>query len=203
MLFHPRANGFTEGFYVVAGGATGVDEEIAVHFGHLRAPDPQAPASGGVDQLPGALTERILERRAAGLFTNRLRGFAVVLHLVHTLSDFRRRRDPPAKARRGENNRTVDATVAVSEFHIRIRKRTLVAVATKTNCFDQDVFNLNAVGAGIHAQRAADGAGNTEQEFQAGQTAGGRCLGHALVERGGSGADDIALRGGLAKAARR
>src|SRR4051812_2767136 len=111
MRFHPRANGFTKGFDVVAGGAAGVDQEIAVHFGHLRAPDPQAPAAGRVDQLPGALAWRILERRAAGLFTYRLRGFAVVLHLVHTLSDFRGRRDPPAKARRGKNNRAIDATV--------------------------------------------------------------------------------------------
>ena len=65
------------------GGVAGVDEEIAVHFRHLRAADAQAAAAGGIDQFPGAVAGRVLEGRAAGLFADRLRGLAMGLHLVH------------------------------------------------------------------------------------------------------------------------
>ena len=104
----------------MAGRVAGVDQEIAVHFRDLRAADAQAPAAGGVDQLPGAVARRILEGRAAGLFADRLRGLAMVLHLVHPRADRLRRGDQPAKARRGENDGRIDAAVAIDEFHVGI-----------------------------------------------------------------------------------
>src|SRR5580692_642989 len=97
MIFHPRANGFAEGLDIMPGRVTGVDQKIAVHFRYLGAPDAQAPAAGGVDQLPGAVTGWILEGRSAGLFADRLRGFAVVLHLVHPRPDRLGRREAPTK----------------------------------------------------------------------------------------------------------
>ena len=61
-----------------------------------------------------------------------------------------------------------------------------VALAVDAGRLNQHVLGLGAVGAGIHAQRAADGAGNAEIEFKAGEI--GRCRGfrHALVERSGA-----------------
>ena len=46
-----------------------------------------------------------------------------------------------------------------------------------------------AIGAGIHAQRAADGAGNAGEEFQAGDARLGRRARDVEVERRGTGAD--------------
>ncbi len=82
-------------------------------------------------------------------------------------------------------------------------KTCLRAVAADADSLDQDIAGLAAVGAGIHPQRAADGAGDAEEEFHAADTGGRRGLRHALVERGGAGADDIAGRTGLAESPRR
>src|SRR5229473_2466706 len=113
----------------MAGRVTRVDQEIAVHFRYLGAADAQAPATRGVDQLPGAVTGRVLECRAAGFFADRLRGLAVVLHLVHPRPNFIRRGNPPTKACRGKNHGSIDAAVAVDEFHVRIGKNMFLAVA--------------------------------------------------------------------------
>src|SRR6266481_3058073 len=185
----------------MAGRVTGVDQEIAVHLRYLRAADAQAPATGGVDQLPGALIRWILECRAAGLFADRLRGFTVVLYLVHPRPNLIRGCDASTKARRGKNDGSVDAAVAIGEFHIRIGKNTFFAVAADADSLDQDIPGLRAVGAGVHAQRAADGAGDAEEKFQPADV-GRRCrFRHALVERGRAGADDIAIGAGFAETA--
>ena len=185
------------------GRVTGVDQEIAVHFRHLRAADAQAAAAGGVDQLPGAVAGRILEGRAAGLFADRLRGFAVVLHLVHPRPDRVRRGDGAAKARRGENDRRDRRRCCGRRISCRRwSNRMFAAVAADAGRLDQHVLGLGAVGAGIHAQRAADGAGDAEEEFQPAEIGRRRRLGDALVERGGAGADDIAVGAGFAEAAR-
>src|SRR5438128_8009369 len=104
------------------GGVTGIDEEIAVHFRHLRSADTKAPAAGGVDQFPGAVAGRILEGRSPGLFADRLRGLAMGLHLGHPRADRFRRADAAAKPRRGKDDRTLDAAVAVDELHPGIVK---------------------------------------------------------------------------------
>ena len=47
-----------------------------------------------------------------------------------------------------------------------LREDVLLAVAADAGRLDQHVLGLAAIGAGIHPQRAADGAGNAEEEFQ-------------------------------------
>src|ERR1700730_12626194 len=131
----------------MAGRTASVDQEIAVHFGHLRAADAQTSTTGGVDQLPGAVARWILEGRAAGLLTDRLRGFAVVLHRVHPRANRIRRGDQPAKARRGENDGSIDPAVAIDEFHVGVVESMFPAVAADAGSLDQDVFGLGAVGA--------------------------------------------------------
>ena len=68
MLFYPFADGFAQGFDVARRGLSSVDKKIAVHFRYLRAADAMATHPGGINQFPGTLTRRILERRATGLF---------------------------------------------------------------------------------------------------------------------------------------
>ena len=78
-------------------------------------------------------------------------------------------------------------------------KPDLLAVAADAGRLDQHILGLGAIGAGVHAQRAADRAGNAEEEFQPAEIGRRRGLGDALVERGRAGADDIAVRAGLAE----
>ena len=96
----------------------------------------------------------------------------------------------------------IDAAVAIDELHVGIVEQMLLAVATDADGLDQDILGLGAIGAGVHAQRAADGAGNAEEEFQPADIGRRRRLRHALVERGRAGADDIAVGAGLAETAR-
>src|SRR4051794_27611293 len=120
--FNPLAHGFTQRFNIIPGGVTGIDEEIAVHFRDLRPAHAQAPAAGGVDQFPGAVAGGILEGRPSGLFANWLSRFAVGLHLVPPRANGLGVRDRAAKTRRGEDDRRVDAAVAVDELHVGIAK---------------------------------------------------------------------------------
>src|SRR3569832_2789863 len=62
----PLAHSLTELFDVVCRGVAGVDQEVAMHFGDLRTTELETTAAGGVDQLPGRVSRRILEGRAAG-----------------------------------------------------------------------------------------------------------------------------------------
>ena len=77
----------------------------------------------------------------------------------------------------------------------------LLAVAPDAARLDQHVLGLAAIGARIHAQRATDGAGNAEVEFEPADIGGGGNLRHALVEGGGSRGDDVAARARLAEGA--
>ena len=72
-----------------ADGIAVVDQEVAVHLGHLGAADAQAATARGVDQLPGAGARRVLEGGAAGALLDRLVGLAIVGDLVHLLQDLR------------------------------------------------------------------------------------------------------------------
>ena len=58
---------------------------------------------------------------------------------------------------------------------------------------DQNIFGLAAIGAGVHPQRAADGAGNAEVEFEPANVAPRPRFRDALVERGGAGAHGVAI----------
>src|SRR2546423_15169949 len=119
----------------MAGSTTRVDQEIAVHFRHLRAADAQTAAARGLDQLPGAMVRRILEGRATGLFADRLRVFAVVLHLVHPRANHFRRGDGATKARGGKNDGSVDGAVAIDELHVSICEPMLPAAPIDGSCF--------------------------------------------------------------------
>ena len=77
------------------------------------------------------------------------------------------------------------------------------AVTSDCRCLDQHVLGLAAIGSGVHAQRAADGAGNAEQEFEAADIRRRRCFRDALVKRGRACGHDVTLGARLAETARR
>ena len=69
---------------------------------------------------------------------------------------------------------------------------------------DQPLARLDAIGAGVHAERAADGAGNAVEEGEAAEPLLEREGGEPLVGQRGAGADAIlAFRRRLAEALRR
>src|SRR5438045_2766087 len=72
-LQDPRPHRLAEQFDVVAARGSSVDQEITVHFRHLRSADGQAPASGLINQFPGPRPRRIGECRPTGLFPDWLR----------------------------------------------------------------------------------------------------------------------------------
>src|SRR5215831_14298498 len=75
-LLHAFPHGLAQCLDVGCGRGAEIDQEIAVHFRHLRIADLEAAAAGGVDELPGLVPWRILEGRAAGAALDRLRRFA-------------------------------------------------------------------------------------------------------------------------------
>src|SRR5689334_23571693 len=86
------ANIFAEAFDVGGARRAGIDQEIGVLFADLRAAASYAPHAGFIDQLPsgkllaiGAV--RVLEGGAAGLFADRLTGFALGGDFGHTRAD--------------------------------------------------------------------------------------------------------------------
>src|SRR5437764_7411894 len=66
ILLHALAHGLAQRLDVGGGGTAEVDQEIAVHLRHLGVAELEAPAAGGVDELPGLMSRRVLEGRAAG-----------------------------------------------------------------------------------------------------------------------------------------
>ena len=66
---------------------------------------------------------------------------------------------------------------------------------------DQHVLGLAAIGAAVHAQRAADAAGNAAQERQPGDAGFLRRARHFHIEHRGAGTDLAALDDDLAEAA--
>src|SRR3569623_3411814 len=107
----------------------------------------------------------MLEGRTAGLLADRLRGFAMLLHLVHPMANSLGLRDLPAIQRRGEDDRRIDTMAAVDELHVRIAEREFLAAARDAMCLHQHVPGLAAIGACIHALRAADRTRNSVIEF--------------------------------------
>ena len=59
---------------------------------------------------------------------------------------------------------------------------------------DQNILGLAAIGAAVHAQRAADGAGNAAEEREAGEAGLLRLARHHGVEHGAARGDAIASR---------
>src|SRR6266550_442593 len=90
MLLDAPAHRLAQRFDISGGGAAEIDEKIAVHLRHLRVAHLQAAAARRVDELPGFMAGRVLERRAAGAAFDRLGCFARFGDFVHLGGDLGR-----------------------------------------------------------------------------------------------------------------
>jgi hypothetical protein len=71
--------------------------------------------------------------------------------------------------------------MAIAVTHVRIRKHMPVALAVDGIHLDQALARLAAIGAGIHARRTADAAGNAVVEMEAANAVIHRHRGDVLV----------------------
>src|SRR3569833_1244495 len=152
----PLAHALTECFYIMGGGVAGIDQEVAMHLGHLGAADCQAAAARRIDQLPGAVARRVLKGRDAGHLANRLRGLAMRLLLGHARPDHLSRRGYSAEASGYEDQCRIEAVRAIGVLLAGIVDAMAVALPVQRRRLDQDVLGLAAIGASVHPQRAAD-----------------------------------------------
>src|SRR6185312_17007136 len=153
------AHRLAERLDVGGGCAAEIDEEVAVQLGDLRVAGLEPAAAGLVDHLPGIVAGRVLEGRAAGAVA-RLRGLALVLDRGHLDGDRVRVAGFALKDGGGEDHVLRHRTVPVREPHVRVRIGAQVAHAVDAARRDENVPGLAAIGAAVHAQRAADGAGD-------------------------------------------
>src|SRR5581483_4901319 len=180
MLEDAPAHLLAQALDVGGAGVAGVDEEIRVLLRDHGAAAAETAAAGAVDQLPGLVSRRIGEGRAAGARANRLARAALRLDLGHPLLDPRRiaRRSPQHGA--GEDPILGNAAVAVGEPHLGRCELVPGAFGIERGCLHQHVLDLAPIGAGIHAQRAADRAGDAGEELEAGEP--GVARDHRAVE---------------------
>src|SRR5262249_490241 len=164
----PGAHRLAQPLDVLGGGVAVVDQEVAVHVRDLRTADAQAAAAGPVDEPPAALARRVFEGGAAGALLARLVRLAVLGPLVHVLEDRRLLPGAALVERLREDPVAGHAAVAVGHAQVRERQDVQVAPAVHRLGLDQRVLGLAAVGAGVHAQRAPNRAGNAPVEGEPG-----------------------------------
>ena len=159
MGFHSFANGFAENFDIGSSGATEVDQKIAVELGHLSATDCEPAAPGIVHEIPGAVTRRIFEGRAACAIA-RLTRFSLFFDRRHFGGDFFGRTGPPLQDCGGENHILRHAAVTILETHLTISELAQVPLTVNALSLNQNILGLAAIRTTIHAQRTADRPGN-------------------------------------------
>jgi hypothetical protein len=155
-LEHAASDLLAERFEIGGGRLAAIDEKVAVHGRNLGVAEAQAAAARLVDQLPGLHFRRVLERRAAGLLADRLRGFAGAGDALHLGFDRGRLARAALKHRGGEDDVLGRRTVTIGKAHVGARKDAPRAGPVEPMRFDQRVLDLAAVGAGVHHQRPAD-----------------------------------------------
>ena len=158
-------------------------------LGDHGAAEGQAAAAGPIDQLPGLLARRIGEGAAAGAAADRLGRLARRLDLGQPRQDRIGRAQAAGKLGAGEDPILRHAGMAIGEAEIALGQAMQLALAIHRLGRGDDIDQLMAIGAGVHAQRPADGAGNAGEEFETGDARLGRRAGDVEVEGRRTGAD--------------
>src|SRR5919107_1165022 len=176
-----------EGFS--CGTAPEVYEVIGVDFGDLDLAYPGAFQAGGLYHAAGEVSGGTFEGRAA---TRPVRGAVHALgpELLYAGLQFRRIAGPEGVAR-PEDDRVgvfVQGAVAVGEVEFCGLHPDYLVIPEHI-CPVEDFGRLGAVGAGVHVDCAADGAGNACCELQSGEAAARRGVGEHGVEHPGVGSD--------------
>src|SRR5829696_8774324 len=164
MLAHPSAHFLTQTLNVSGSGIPSIDQEVAVHFRDLRITDDEPPATGGVDELPGLVAGGVLESRAAGLLLDGLGRLARLRDPLHLGLDRRLIARAALKQGLREDHICGRARMPIGEAHVGMAEDADVALAADPAHLDEYVRRLAAVGAGVHAQRAADRAGDAAKK---------------------------------------
>src|SRR3974390_45492 len=165
-FLHTRAHGFAQALNVGGRSAVEADQEIAVQFGYLRTADAQAAAASLVHQFPGAQAGRIFEGRTASAVAWLAR-FALRLDRGHLSGDRGRITSATLQGRTGEDDVIGNVAVAIGKSHLSIAERAHISLPVKAARLDQHLLGFAAIGAAVHAPRAADGAGNAAEEGEA------------------------------------
>src|SRR5215468_9154312 len=149
---------------VGGGGTAEIDQKIAVHLRHLRAPDFEAAAAGGIDELPRFVTGRVLEGRAAGAALDRLGCLARFGDLLHLCGDRGRIAGRALEQRLREDDVVGRAAMTIAVVHVAVAEDAQPALSVDPARLDQRILGLAAVGAAVHAQRTAHRAGDAAEE---------------------------------------
>src|SRR5690606_38372280 len=182
LCLHLLAHGFAQRLEIGGGCIAAVDQEIAVLLGYLRIAHHEAAAARRIDQLPGLVAVRIGEGGAAGAGADRLAAFAGCLDRVHPRLDRRRVAGLSLQPRPEEDPGFRHAAMAIAELHLDRRQAMQIALFVQRLGPDQNILEFGAVSTGIHAQAAAEGARNAEQEFQPGNAVHLRGLRHVDIQ---------------------
>jgi len=124
-----------------------------------------------VDQRPGVIALRPLEGAARAGELQRLAGPALFQQLLHPAPDCRRVAGRQAELRPQHHRIRVirQKAAAVAEGHLRPGEGPDALLRQQQGCLPHHLGHLPAVGAGIHAHRAAHRARDAVGEFQARQ----------------------------------
>ena len=133
----------------------------------LRVADAQTPATRRVDQLPRFGPRRIFEGGAARLLSNGLRLRARLGDPRHLGLDLGPISGPTLKHGVRENDVGRRGTMAIGQPHLRVVEPDRHAAPVEPMRLLQNFPCLAAVSARVHAQRAADRAGNAAQKRKA------------------------------------
>src|SRR6185437_11812560 len=118
-LEDPAPDLFAKRFEIGGGRGPKIDQKVTMHGRHLGAPKTQAPTPCLVDQFPCLQPWRILERRAAGLLADRLRGFARASDPLHLGFDRLGLAGAALKYGAGEHDVIRRQAMAVRKSHLR------------------------------------------------------------------------------------
>src|SRR4029450_12515678 len=194
-LLDARAHRFAEFLEIGAGRVSLIDEEIAVHLGDLGVADAEAATAGAVDELPRFVSWRILEGRATGAALDRLHLLAIGRDLVHLGKNLCGLTRLALEQRLGEDHVVRRAAVAIGVAERGNGKHMNVTLAIDRARLDENLFRLAPMRAAIHAERAADAAGNAAIEGEAcDPRVGGRAR-HFHVRHGSAGSHPITVLG--------
>ena len=141
----------------------------------LRAAEHHAPAAGLIDQFPRLVTARkfggrVLERAAAGLAAQWLASLARGGDAVHFGLDGCGLARHAPEARRDDDCAFGQRRVAIAVGHVGQRHVNELAIVEHDIAIDEDVIDLAAIGAAVHAAETADRARDRAEKFEARNT---------------------------------
>src|SRR6476660_5437524 len=139
-------------------------------FRDLRVADRQSAATRRIDQHPGLVTVRVLEGRASGAASERLRFFAGASDRVHLRRDRSRVARLAAEGRFDDDRAFGDLAVAIGVAELFERQFDKIARAKDQLRGDEDVAHFAAISAAVHPYESAHRAGDATEKFEAGDS---------------------------------